>query len=562
MTKTSMSNPLYFDEVETPGSHGVIGMTICPGKKKGHGFSGDHDRELGIDLTAIQAWGAEVLVSLIEEHEYGEVGIADIGSRIPAEMLHLKLPIRDMGIPDANWEQQWVNHGRVVRAVLRRGGKVCIHCMGGLGRTGIVASRLLVEFGVHPTEAVKAVRKARPGTIQTGEQETYVHSLEPIWRRFDLTKACLLAGACGDALGATVEFIDRKQILAEFGPEGIRDFSDNNYGTAGKITDDTQMSLFTAEGLIRAEVRGRIRGLSTFEGCIHHAYLRWLDTQGCKVPVQNYKPDGWLIGNKELRHSRAPGNTCLRALMAAEAFGIPEKADNMSKGCGGVMRAAPVGLFMAARQGSRDDSRRLSFEVGCASAHLTHGHPSGYLSAGALSLIVHELILGFSLPEAIDLTITHLQDEKGAEETIGKLREAVRLAAGGEDPVACIGMLGEGWVGEEALAIAVFCALRARDLEDGICMAVNITGDSDSTGSIAGNLLGAMYGSNAIPPRWLESLELRQAITTVAEDLLFVHDSTLSTWDSLPHDPSGRLRLDYDLSMKETDWWCVRYPGW
>lgn len=561
MTKTSMSDPLYFDEVETPDSHGVIGMTICPGKKKGHGFSGDHDRDLGIDLTAIQAWGAEVLVSLIEEHEYRDVGIADIGSRIPTGMLHLKLPIRDMGIPDATWEQHWANSGRIIRAILRRGGKVCIHCMGGLGRTGIVASRLLVEFGVHPTEAIKVVRKTRPGTIQNSGQEAYVHSLEHIWRRFDLARACLLAGACGDALGATVEFIDRREILARFGPEGIRDLVDNMYGAAGKITDDTQMNLFTAEGLIRAEVRGRIRGLSSYEGCIHHAYLRWLDTQGRAVAIEHYKPDGWLIGNKELHHQRAPGKTCLQALMAAEAFGIPEKADNMSKGCGGVMRAVPVGLFMAARQGSKDDSRRLAFEVGCASAHLTHGHPSGYLSAGALSLIVYDLILGLNLPEAIDLTIKRLQEEKGAEETIGKLREAVRLATCGEDSVVCIGRLGEGWVGEEALAIAVFCALRAKDLEDGICMAVNITGDSDSTGSIAGNLLGAMYGSNAIPPRWLESLELRQAITTIAEDILFIHDSTLSASDSMPKATDGTQRLAYDLAVKESEGWCVRYPG-
>jgi ADP-ribosylglycohydrolase len=473
-------------------------MTICPGKHY-HGVFGDHNRDLALDLAAIKEWGAEILVSLIEEHEYRDVGIADIGFMIPKEILHLKLPIEDMGIPDAKWEVQWQAQGRIIRSVLRRGGKVCIHCMGGLGRTGLVAARLLVEFGMHPDEAIQEVRAARPGTIQTDAQEHYVRFLERIWNRFDRSRACMLAGACGDALGASVEFIDRDSIRARFGKEGIRDFVENEYGEAGKITDDTQMSLFTAEGLIRAEVRGRLRGLSSYEGCIHHAYLRWLHTQELKVPVEHFKPDGWLVEHLELHHERAPGNTCITSLLAATGFGSPEKADNMSKGCGGVMRAAPIGLFMAARHGARDDSRSLAFDVGCRSAHLTHGHPTGYLSAGALSLIVYDLMGGSSLPDAVDQTIMRLQEEDRAEETVGKLQAAVRLAAGSEDTVACIERLGEGWVGEEALAIAVFCALRSKDLEEGIFMAVNITGDSDSTGSIAGNILGAMYGCSSIP---------------------------------------------------------------
>lgn len=440
---TSITNPLYIDEVPISIFGGNIGMTICPGKKS-IGISGVHRRDLALDLEAIRDWGAEVLVSLLEEHEYVEVGVSDFSRMVPKGILHLKLPIKDMATPDEAWEQQWKKEGRIIRSVLRRGGKVCIHCMGGLGRTGMVAARLLVEFGVHPERAIKTVREARPGTIQTREQEDYIRSFEPVWRSIDRAKACMLAGACGDALGATVEFVDRDKILSRFRPDGIRDFVDNGYGSAGKITDDTQMSLFTAEGLIRAEVRGKLRGLSSYESCVHHAHLRWLDTQGEKVPIEAYQPDGWLIKNEELFHRRAPGNTCLEALLAAKHRGNPAQETQLHD---------------------------FAFRLGCNTARLTHGHPFGYLSAGALSMTIADLVRGDSLLTATNRAIDLLHQEAGSDETIAKLKTALYLAHGSQEPVACIEELGQGWTGEEALAIAVFCALRAMSLEEGIVMA-------------------------------------------------------------------------------------------
>lgn len=558
---TSVTNPLRIDEVRMPRGGGCIGMTFCPGKKC-RGASGVHDRDLALDLEVIRKWGAEILVSLIEDHEFAKVGIADIGHMMPPQIMHLRLPIADAGIPDAVWEGSWRQEGGIIRSVLRRGGKVCIHCMGGLGRTGLVAARLLVEFGVHPEEAMREVRAARPGTIENDSQEDYVRSLEPVWRGFDRARACMLAGACGDALGATVEFTRREEILARFGPAGIREFVDNAYGDAGKITDDTQMSLFTAEGLIRAEVRGRLHGLSSYEGCVHHAYLRWLHTQGFSIPVEGFDPDGWLVAQPELHDQRAPGNTCLGSLQAATGFGAPYKADNRSKGCGGVMRAAPAGLLAAFRHDSSESNRSLAFALGAKTARLTHGHPSGYLSAAALSLIVFDLVSGLALPDAVEDALAALAVHADSGETREKLEAAVRLAAGRNDPIASIAELGQGWTGEEALAIAVFCALRAENLEEGICMAVNITGDSDSTGSIAGNILGALHGCSAIPSRWLERLELNDTIAAVAEDLLFVHDSTLSTWDVVPGMNVAPPPQEYELSCRESDWWMARYPGW
>jgi len=105
---------------------------------------------------------------------------------------------------------------------------------------------------------------------------------------------------------------------------------------------------------------------------------------------------------------------------------------------------------------------------------------------------------------------------------------------------AAIAQLGEGWVAEEALAISVYCALRARNFKDGVILAVNHDGDSDSTGSITGNLLGTMHGSKAIPREWLAQLELRDVIAELAEDLY-----------AFP---------DWDIEFEGQIW--RKYPGW
>lgn len=168
-------------------------------------------------------------------------------------------------------------------------------------------------------------------------------------------RGCLLGGAVGDALGAPVEFKTYAQIVAQFGTGGIRDFAPA-YGRVGAITDDTQMTLFTAEGLLRAYVRYAQRGICHIPTVVHHAYLRWLKTQGESPNLEpqvdlNWQvaTDGRLINVPALWSNRAPGNTCLSALRNAKQIGEP--ATNNSKGCGTVMRVAPVGLVMA-----RDDA--------------------------------------------------------------------------------------------------------------------------------------------------------------------------------------------------------------
>jgi ADP-ribosylglycohydrolase len=342
--------------------------------------------------------------------------------------------------------------------------------------------------------------------------------------QLDRIKGSLLGGAVGDALGAGIEFLSLDEIRQRFGLFGVQDFSPA-YGREGAITDDTQMTLFTAEGVMRAWDRGAERGICHPPSVVHHAYLRWLLTQG-ERPKSDFeiRTDGWLYGTPALHNRRAPGNTCLSALHAAKGWGEPAVAQNNSKGCGGVMRVAPIGLF-SPLMGDDAQVFTLATEV----AALTHGHPAGSLSAGYFAATIAALLRGEPLSRALDAADSALRVHGGCDDVTRALDAARMLAARGQPSPEQLESLGAGWVAEEALAIAVCCALVAKDFRDGVLLAVNHSGDSDSTGSIAGNLLGVHFGFRAIPSTWLERLELREEIERLATDLnAFVSGTT--TW--------------------------------
>jgi ADP-ribosylglycohydrolase len=326
-------------------------------------------------------------------------------------------------------------------------------------------------------------------------------------------RGCLFGGAVGDAFGSAVEFLSIDAIREKYGEAGITDLELGESGYA-EITDDTQMTLFTAEGMLRASKRGNERGIWHPPTAIYDAYQRWLVTQGYPK-YEQYEDiyDGWLLEVKELHASRAPGNTCLSALLSRE-MGTFEKPINNSKGCGAVMRVAPVALALTS------DKEHI-FKVGAESGAITHGHPSGYLSAGALAYIIAAIIEGSDLLEAVMQAVRVLKEYEGHEECLTALASAVELAESGLTDSEAFETLGEGWVGEEALAIAVYCALKYRDdFRKAIIASVNHSGDSDSTGAITGNILGAYLGLSSIPEEWVKKLELREVIEKIADDLL------------------------------------------
>ena len=243
----------------------------------------------------------------------------------------------------------------------------------------------------------------------------------------------------------------------------------------------------------------------------------------------------WLDDIPELFSRRAPGNTCMSVLAAGKG-GSVENPINNSKGCGGVMRVAPIGLHLSEKRNCWTAS---IMEIGAEVAALTHGHPLGYIPAAALSYLISLLAHNdISLEEAVQKMIYATSCEYGDEDFYGDFRDLIDKSwILAEDKNISdqdgIRELGEGWVAEEALAIAVFCALRhSNDFEKAIITAVNHDGDSDSTGSITGNILGAYLGISKIPERFLKNLELKDIISEIADDL--AHDCPLDSWKKTP----------------------------
>lgn len=356
-------------------------------------------------------------------------------------------------------------------------------------------------------------------------------------------RGCLLGGAVGDALGAPVEFWALDQIHATVGAAGVRTYLPARFGPVegvGLVTDDTQMTLFITEGIIRARVR-EDRGLGFTVGVTHHAMLRWLDTQEHTAPTGHR--DGWLASQGWLYSRRAPGNTCLSALRAADSdrFGAP--ARNTSKGCGGVMRSAPFGIL-----GPAFGSEAV-FEMAATSAGYTHGHRTGQISSGALAYLIAELVSGVDLPRAVDATLGFLATHDRNGETTRALTGAREAAQVGPGSAHQLEALGGGWVAEEALAIAVFSALSHPEpvrILDALALAVTHSGDSDSTGAICGNILGTAHGASALPAELVFNVEGRGTLLQLADDLV------------LEMTAGDRLHSDWGPDTQ----WTTRYPGW
>lgn len=374
-------------------------------------------------------------------------------------------------------------------------------------------------------------------------------------RDLDRVRGCLFGGAVGDALGYPVEFMAESQIRARFGKDGITEYLlDEATGTA-LISDDTQMTLFTATGILVGNTRGNLRGVmgSLWTYAAEH-YEDWIRTQ--ELSPERYRAElrreieeggkfrfqhSWLVNEPQLYHRRAPGMTCLSGIRK-RAGELPDDGPskhpiNDSKGCGGVMRVAPFGLYWSNQDrdecSGADDSSYMEYldRNAAEAAAFTHSHSLGYMPAAVLAHIVNRLVYptkvhpdGMSIKDAVvearDAAKAMFADDRHIGELVSIINRAIELADGDAADNACIRKLGGGWVGDEALAIAIFCALRHHDdFSAGVIAAVNHDGDSDSTGAIAGNILGAHLGYDAIEDKRKQNLELSNVILELAGDL-------------------------------------------
>jgi ADP-ribosyl-[dinitrogen reductase] hydrolase len=447
-------------------------------------MTGGWDRDLDVDLDAIAKWGAVALVTLIEPHEMEALGVQQLGAAVADRHLEwLHLPIPDVSVPGPDFEQAWQDHGAGLRARLRDGFDIVVHCKGGLGRAGTVAARLLVELGTGPRQAIRRVRSVRPGALETAAQETYVHSLsvaqEPVPPSTanairDRAVGALLGLAVGDAIGTTLEFRQRDSYppltdLVGGGPFRL---------AAGEWTDDTSMALALADSVLEHS-RLDVADLMT-------RFVAWRDTGV-------YSCTGRCFDI---------GATVSAALRRWERTGNPlaGSTDPTTAGNGSLMRLAPVAIR---HWQARGELQRVAAEQ----SRTTHAAPEAVSACVLFAEMLADAIEGRPRSEVLR---PREGGHAGAIAAIasglwrGKQRDQVQSS---------------GYVAH-SLEAALWSVGRTADFRSAVLTAANLGGDADTTAAIAGQLAGALCGLSRIPQEWLARLAWRDRVEKAADALV------------------------------------------
>lgn len=473
---TSTSNPLRIAEITVGSAGGQIGITFAPGKHQPNGLTGAHRRDLGADLDAVAAWNAAAVITLVEPRELDSLGIVALGTEVRRRHMQWHhWPIQDYGVPDAAFEAAWPARSAMLRSLLACGGRVLVHCKGGLGRAGTISARLLVEGSMAPGDAIRAVRAVRPGAIETGPQEDWVWAgqarspPQPDGSREaarDRALGALLGLAVGDAVGAATEFSPKPRYavldeMVEGGP---------HYLARGQWTDDTAMALALADSLALAP------GLDPAD--LMRRFLEWRDTGA-------YSCTGACFDI---------GNTTRAALERFRRTGNPlaGSAAPDASGNGALMRLAPVAI-----RHWRD--RGVLQQVAALQTRTTHGSPATLAASGVFAEMLADAIAGASLPEVL------------ASQAAGRIEGGWRGLH--RDTVE-----GSGWV-VQSLQAAVWAVSRTTDFRSAVLLAANLGDDADTAAAIAGQLAGAIHGAAGIPPGWLEALAWRGRLEDAAASL-------------------------------------------
>lgn len=338
----------------------------------------------------------------------------------------------------------------------------------------------------------------------------------------DRIRGSLVGGAIGDALGYPVEFISSFEgIQRQYGEQGITRLdtqAEPNGNGKAVISDDTQMTLYTANGLLN-EAEEKV---PDFRHGICMAYIEWYLTQ---IDKRSDKYNKCRINRiPELHKRRAPGNTCMGSLY--DIYRGHEPSNN-SKGCGGVMRIAPIPLYAGAN-GRMEIAGAM--KLAASASEITHKHPLGFLPSALEAFVICRLMEDdvpsvdtFKKYISDGLDVMHTlwpEHEVYINELQQLMHKAISLTEIFAPDAENIEILGEGWTAEEALAIAIYCAVKYfSNFERAVVAAVNHGGDSDSTGAVLGNILGAAVGYEAIPQHFKDNVELHDVMLHMADDL-------------------------------------------
>lgn len=482
--RTSMSHPLQIATLRVGQGFGSVGLTFCPGKQQLHAATGRWARDLDHDVAAIADWGAVSVVTLVEEHELRDLQVTGLGDAVSAaHMAWHHLPIRDVSVPDAGFEAAWHAIAPALRDQLRCGFNILVHCKGGLGRAGMVAARLLVDAGWQPAAALAAVRRVRPGAVETAAQETYVLGLRaapeisPAASRAairDRSRGALLGLAVGDALGTTLEFTRRDTKPAVTNLVGGGPFSLQ----PGEWTDDTAMALALADSLAAHPDLDPDDLMRRFVG--------W-----------------WRRGDYSCTGRCFDiGVTTRQALARFERDGEPYagSTDPMAAGNGSLMRLAPVAI----RHWSDADAL---ISVAARQSRTTHAAPEAVDACIAYASVLADALAGRVKLDV--LTGPRSIRSRGIAAILaGSWRGKPRRAIASSGYVA------------HSLEAALWCVARTSDFAGAVLLAANLGNDADTTAAITGQLAGALYGESGIPASWLDGLAWRDRLTDAADTLV------------------------------------------
>ena len=481
--RNSLTHPLSIASVRPTAASGRVGITFCPGKQQPAALTGAWARDLGVDLDAIEAWGAAVVVTLIEEHEIANLQVSRLGEEVRRRhMQWLHLPIADVSVPGDAFEAAWAEAGEGLRARLRDGFDIVVHCKGGLGRAGTVAARLMVELGSEPGEAIAAVRAARPGAIETMAQEDYASSFVAVPERqpsqdqaaiADRALGALVGLAVGDAIGTTLEFQSRDSYtpvtdMTGGGPFGLK---------AGQWTDDTAMALALADSLLSDPDLDAVDLITRFVGWYRDG---------------DYSCTGTCFDI---------GITTRQALQRWQQSGDPYagSTDPQSAGNGSLMRLAPVALRHWRDRGTLGDVARRQ-------SRTTHAAPEAVEACALFADMLADAIEGRPRSAVLrdrDVSRAGAITPIAAGSWRGKQRAAVRSS---------------GYVAH-SLEAALWCVGRSSSFAEAVLLAANLGDDADTTAAITGQLAGALYGLSAIPATWTSKLAWRSRIEGFARQL-------------------------------------------
>jgi len=308
-------------------------------------------------------------------------------------------------------------------------------------------------------------------------------------------RGCLVGGAVGDAKGYNVR-------------ENGKDL----------ISDNTQMTSFTTDGLIWADNRAANKGVYAYIPCLFYSYQKWYYTQTGSLADKNYSfiLKGEILDWEELFARRGHGMTSMKALGGSihNKFGTIKNRVNNNKGCGSVMRVAPIGLYF-------HHNEKSAFRIGCESAALTHGHIDAILASGFFSYLISGIVQGGEVKDVAMEGLAYLKDKEGYENCYAKIKQAILLSSDSIKTTDAMREIGEGLAAEEAIAIALYLAIKFKnDFEGAIVTSSKFDGSKDNIGSICGNIMGTYLGDYEIPYKWIQKLELADLIFYGADRIL------------------------------------------